>query len=87
MARLGTRQAYPFMCGMVACNCRGGVETGSCRQMKDDAFAADEQNQRQWRVFVEAVAIDPGALADVVNELARLRLRPTRHVVPTMMDS
>ena len=36
------------------------------------AFAADEQKQRQWRAFVEDVAIDPGALADVVNELAGL---------------
>lgn len=34
------------------------------------AFAADEQKQRQWRVFVEDVAIDPGDLADVVEDLA-----------------
>lgn len=33
-------------------------------------FAADQQKQRQWRVFVEDVALDPGMLADVVNELA-----------------
>lgn len=33
-------------------------------------FAADEQKQRQWRVFIEDVALDPGALADVLNELA-----------------
>lgn len=33
-------------------------------------FAADEQKQREWRVFVEDVALDPGALADVLNELA-----------------
>jgi predicted nucleotidyltransferase component of viral defense system len=34
------------------------------------AFAADERKRRQWQVFVEDVALDPGALADVVDELA-----------------
>ncbi len=34
------------------------------------AFAADEQKQQQWRVFVEGVALNPGDLADVVAELA-----------------
>jgi len=33
------------------------------------AFAADEQKQRQWRVFVEDVALDPGSLADVIENL------------------
>lgn len=34
------------------------------------AFAEDEQKQQQWRVFVEDVAIDPGNLADVIDDLA-----------------
>ena len=34
------------------------------------AFAVDEQKQRQWRVFVEDVALDPGDLADVIKDLA-----------------
>lgn len=34
------------------------------------AFAADEQKQRQWHAFVEDVAIDPGPLAQVLDELA-----------------
>lgn len=34
------------------------------------AFAADEQKQRQWRAFVEDVAVDPGPLALVLEELA-----------------
>lgn len=34
------------------------------------AFAADEQKQRQWQAFVENVAIDPGPLGQVVDELA-----------------
>lgn len=34
------------------------------------AFATDEQKQRQWQVFVEDVALDPGALADVIGDLA-----------------
>ena len=33
------------------------------------AFAADEQKQRQWRIFVDDVALDPGALADVLKGL------------------
>ncbi len=33
------------------------------------AFAADEQKQKQWRVFVEDVAVDPGPLAPVLEEL------------------
>jgi len=33
------------------------------------AFAEDEQKQRQWRAFVEDVAIDPGSLAQVIEEL------------------
>lgn len=33
------------------------------------AFAADEQKQRQWRVFVADVALDPGALAAVIEDL------------------
>lgn len=34
------------------------------------AFAADEQKQQQWRVFVKDVALDPGALANVLSDLA-----------------
>lgn len=34
------------------------------------AFAADEQKQQQWRVFVEDVAHDPGPLADIISALA-----------------
>lgn len=35
------------------------------------AFAADEQKQKQWRAFVEDVAVDPEPLALVLEELAR----------------
>lgn len=34
------------------------------------AFAADDQKQEQWRTFVENVAVDPGPLAQVLEELA-----------------
>jgi predicted nucleotidyltransferase component of viral defense system len=34
------------------------------------AFAADEQKQRQWRAFIEDVAVDPGSLGEVTAELA-----------------
>lgn len=34
------------------------------------AFAADEQKQQQWNVFVESVSVEPGTLADVVGDLA-----------------
>ncbi len=33
------------------------------------AFAADEQKQKQWRAFVEDVAVDPGPLAPVLEDL------------------
>jgi len=33
------------------------------------AFAADEQKQRQWQAFVADVALDPGTLAQVIDEL------------------
>jgi predicted nucleotidyltransferase component of viral defense system len=39
------------------------------------AFAADEQKQQQWRAFVEDVALDPGKLADVLNELGTFLMR------------
>ena len=39
------------------------------------AFAADEQKQRQWRVFVEDVALDTGDLADVIEDLAAFLMR------------
>ncbi len=34
------------------------------------AFAADEQKRRQWKAFVEGVALDPGDLANVLRDLA-----------------
>ena len=34
------------------------------------AFAADEQKQQQWRAFVEDVALDPGDLANVIEDIA-----------------
>jgi predicted nucleotidyltransferase component of viral defense system len=34
------------------------------------AFASDEQKRRQWRAFVEGLALDPGELADVISDLA-----------------
>lgn len=34
------------------------------------AFAADQQKQRQWRAFVEDVALDPGDLAAVIRDIA-----------------
>lgn len=33
------------------------------------AFAADGQKQRQWRIFVEDVATDPGSLAEIIEDL------------------
>ncbi len=33
-------------------------------------FAMDKQKQRQWRAFVDNVAVDPGSLSRVVDELA-----------------
>lgn len=35
-----------------------------------NAFAKDEQKQRQWRAFVAGVAHDPGDLTNVIPELA-----------------
>ncbi|AUW47695.1 nucleotidyl transferase AbiEii/AbiGii toxin family protein [Rhizobium leguminosarum] len=35
-----------------------------------DAFAKDQQKQRQWRAFVEGVAHNPGDLTDVIAEIA-----------------
>ena len=34
------------------------------------AFAADESKQRQWAVFLQDVAVNPGSLAEVIEELA-----------------
>lgn len=34
------------------------------------AFAKDDQKQRQWKVFVDGVAHDPGSLEDVIKDLA-----------------
>lgn len=33
------------------------------------AFAADEQKRRQWRAFIEGLAIDPGELESINKEL------------------
>lgn len=35
-----------------------------------DAFARDEQKQRQWRAFVEGVAHNTGNLTDIIPEIA-----------------
>jgi predicted nucleotidyltransferase component of viral defense system len=35
-----------------------------------NAFAKDEQKQRQWRAFVEGVAHNPGDLTNVIAEIA-----------------
>ncbi len=35
-----------------------------------DAFAKDQQKQRQWRAFVDGVAHNPGDLTDVIAEIA-----------------
>ena len=35
------------------------------------AFAEDEQKQRQWKAFLENVALRPGSLADVITSVAR----------------
>ncbi|EIM72219.1 hypothetical protein A33O_20605 [Nitratireductor aquibiodomus RA22] len=37
-------------------------------------FAADDQKQRQWKAFVEDVALDPGTLADVIDDLSAFLL-------------
>src|SRR3546814_19693476 len=42
------------------------------------AFAADEQQQTQWRAFVEDVATDPGPLAPVLEEIAGFLLTSAR---------
>lgn len=34
------------------------------------AFADDQDKQRQWRAFINGVAVDPGSLADVIAEIA-----------------
>lgn len=39
------------------------------------AFAADEQKQKQWHVFVEGVALDPGDLAGVIEDFAAFLVR------------
>lgn len=35
-----------------------------------EAFAQDQQKQRQWRAFVEDVAHNPGELMDVITDIA-----------------
>ncbi|MBY2988732.1 nucleotidyl transferase AbiEii/AbiGii toxin family protein [Rhizobium leguminosarum] len=35
-----------------------------------DAFAKDQQKQRQWRAFIEGVAHNPGDLIDVIAQIA-----------------
>lgn len=39
------------------------------------AFAADEQKQRQWRAFVDNVALDPGTLAEVIASIGEFMMR------------
>ena len=45
------------------------------KMIKNIVFALDEQKQRQWRVFVEDVALDPVDLADVIEDLAAFLMR------------
>ena len=45
------------------------------KMIKNIVFALDEQKQRQWRVFVEDVALDPGDLADAIEDLATFLMR------------
>lgn len=37
-------------------------------------FAADEQKQRQWKAFIGDVALDPGTLADAIDDLSAFLL-------------
>jgi len=42
------------------------------------AFGADVQKQRQWRAFVEDVALQPGDLVDVIGEIAEFLMPRAR---------
>ena len=39
------------------------------------AFATDEQKQRQWRAFVDNVALDPGTLSEVIASIGDFLMR------------
>jgi len=41
---------------------------------RSPTFAADEQKQRQWQVFLESVTLDPGTLAEVTGDLSAFLL-------------
>jgi predicted nucleotidyltransferase component of viral defense system len=45
------------------------------------AFAEDEQKQRQWRAFVENVAVDPGTLADVIATISKFLMEHASRAV------
>ena len=49
---------------------RGTVIPIDLPDVLSPGFAADDQKQQQWRVFVEDVALKPGALVEVINHLA-----------------
>ena len=42
------------------------------------AFAIDDQKRRQWRAFVQDVAIDPGSLETVIEDLAAFLMPQAR---------
>jgi len=39
-------------------------------------FAEDDQKQRQWKAFLENVALDPGSLADAIASVAGFIMPP-----------
>jgi predicted nucleotidyltransferase component of viral defense system len=45
------------------------------------SFAADAQKQQQWRAFIEDVALNPGELTDVIEELAAFLMPPAKQAV------
>lgn len=47
------------------------------------AFGADPEKQTQWRAFVADVALDPGSLAEVVEELAAFLMPHARKASET----
>lgn len=42
------------------------------------AFAEDQDKQRQWRAFIDGVAVDPGSLAKVIAEIAVFLMAHTK---------
>jgi hypothetical protein len=50
------------------------------------AFATDATKQRQWAAFLEDVAVNPGSLAEVIEELAEF-LMPQASAARKSADS